>query len=84
MPELNSKCSKCGERDKNINHMVSKCRKLVQKEYKTILDRECYALGILQEILIWPYEIVGYAEVIIYLREWDAKNSEAFWFPMDW
>ena len=33
--QLNSKCRLCGNRDETINHIISKCRKLAQKEYKT-------------------------------------------------
>ena len=34
--QQNSKCRLCGDRDETINHMISKCRKLAQKEYKVI------------------------------------------------
>ena len=30
-----SKCRLCGDRDENINHIISECSKLAQKEYKT-------------------------------------------------
>ena len=33
--QQNSKCRLCGERDENINHIISECSKLAQKEYKT-------------------------------------------------
>ena len=33
--QLISKCRLCGDRDETINHMISECRKLAQKEYKT-------------------------------------------------
>ena len=33
--QQNSKCSICGDRDKTINHIISECSKLAQKEYKT-------------------------------------------------
>ena len=36
--QQNSKCSQCGDRDETINHIISKCRKLAQKEYKTRHD----------------------------------------------
>ena len=32
--QQNSKCSLCGDRDETINHIISKCSKLAQKEYK--------------------------------------------------
>ena len=28
----------CGERDKTVNHIISECSKLAQKEFKTIQD----------------------------------------------
>ena len=33
-----SKWSLCGDRDETINHIISECSKLVQKEYKSRLD----------------------------------------------
>ena len=33
--QQNSKCRFCGHRDKTINHIISECNKLAQKEYKT-------------------------------------------------
>ena len=37
--QQNSKCRLCGDRDKTINHIISECSKLAQKEYKTRQDR---------------------------------------------
>ena len=34
MPQ-NCRCRLCGDRDEMINHIISKCSKLAQKEYKT-------------------------------------------------
>ena len=36
--QQNSKCWLCGDRDETINHIVSECSKLTQKEYKTRHD----------------------------------------------
>ena len=36
--QQNSKCSLCGDRDETINHIISECSKLAQKEYKTRHD----------------------------------------------
>ena len=36
--QQNSKCSLCGDRDETINYIISECRKLAQKEYKTRHD----------------------------------------------
>ena len=36
--QQNSKCRLCGDRDENINHIISECNKLAQKEYKTRHD----------------------------------------------
>ena len=33
--QQNSKCRLCGDRVETINHIISECSKLVQKEYKT-------------------------------------------------
>ena len=37
-PQQNSKCRLFGNRDEIINHIISECSKLVQKEYKTRHD----------------------------------------------
>ena len=34
----NSKCKLCGDRDETINHKISECNKLAQKEYKARHD----------------------------------------------
>ena len=34
----NSRCRLCGDGDKTINHIISECSKLAQKEYKTKHD----------------------------------------------
>ena len=36
--QQNSSCRLCGERDETINHIISECSKLAQKEYKTMQD----------------------------------------------
>ena len=33
--QQNSRCRLCGDRDEMINHIISECSKLIQKEYKT-------------------------------------------------
>ena len=37
-PQQNSKCRLCGYRDETINHIISECSKLAQKEYKARHD----------------------------------------------
>ena len=36
--QQNSKCRLCGDRDETINHIISECSKLTQKEYKARHD----------------------------------------------
>ena len=36
--QQNSKCRLCGDRDETINHVISECSKLAQKEYKARHD----------------------------------------------
>ena len=36
--QQDSKCRLCGDRDETINHIISECSKLAQKEYKTKHD----------------------------------------------
>ena len=38
MSQQNIKCRLCDERDETINHIISKCSKLAQNEYKTRHD----------------------------------------------
>ena len=38
MRQQNSRYRLCGDRDEMINHILSKCSKLAQKEYKTRHD----------------------------------------------
>ena len=50
--QQNSKCRLCDDRDKIINHKISECSKLAQKEYNTRprLGRQGDPLGDVQEI----------------------------------
>ena len=36
--QQNGKCRLCGDSDETINHIISECSKLAQKEYKTTHD----------------------------------------------
>ena len=36
--QQNSKCRRCGDRDETINHIISECSKLAQREYKARHD----------------------------------------------
>ena len=36
--QQNSKCSLCGDKVERVNHMISECYKLTQKEYKSRHD----------------------------------------------
>ena len=36
--QQNNKCRLCGDRDETINHIISECSKLAQKEYKIRYD----------------------------------------------
>ena len=39
--QQNSKCRQCSDRDETINHIISECNKLAQKEYKARHDWIC-------------------------------------------
>ena len=41
MTQQNSKCRLCGDKNKTINHIISECSKLTQKEYRTRHDWVC-------------------------------------------
>ena len=36
--QQNSKCRLCGDRDETLNHIISECSKLAQREYKARHD----------------------------------------------
>ena len=36
--QQNNKCRLCGDRDETINHIISECSKLAQREYRARLD----------------------------------------------
>ena len=44
---FNSKCRWCGDRDEIINHIISECSKLAQKEY------------IIRRVQVWKGIILG-------------------------
>ena len=48
--QQNSKCRLRSDRDETINHIISKCSKLAQKEYKTRLGGLSDPLENVQEI----------------------------------
>ena len=58
-----SKCRLCGDRDETINHIISECSKLTQKEYKAWLGGQDDPLVDVQEIEIWSYEQMVYAQL---------------------
>ena len=78
--QQNSKCTLCGDRDEIINHIISEWSKLTQREYKTRHDSggEGDSLGIVQEIEIWPYYEMVYAQIRIRPGEWDTQDSLGF------
>ena len=55
----NSKCKLCGDRDKTINYIISECRKLAQKEYKTKHDLggQGDPRGYVQEQMVYAQDI---------------------------
>ena len=69
--QQNSKCGLCGDRDETINHIISECIKLAQKEYKTWQDWMGIGdpLGDVQEIEIYLYEQMVYAQPSICPRK---------------
>ena len=70
--QQNSKWRLCGDWDEAVNYIISKCSKLEQKEYKTWLGGKGDSVGIMQEIKIWSYNQMVYAQARICIREWDA------------
>ena len=62
--QQNRKCRLCGDKDDTINHIISKCSKLAQKEYKTRHNwvGKNDPLGTVQEIVIKPYKQMLYVQ----------------------
>ena len=72
--QQNSKCRLCGDRGETINHIISECSKLAQKEYKTRHD----LVGIAQEIQIWPYERMVHAQPSSCPGQWRTSTPMGF------
>ena len=64
------------DRDETINHIISKCDKLLQKEYKT---RHDWVGIVIQEGEIWPYEQMVCAQTRIRLEKLNTHTSLLFW-----
>ena len=71
--QQNSKCTLCGGKDETINHIISECSKLAQMEDRTGYDWVGrWYVGIVQEIKIWPYNQMVYAQTKIRRAERDT------------
>ena len=62
--QQNSRCWLCGKRNEMINHTISKCSRLAQKEYKTRYDwvGKVIHLELWKKVEIWPYEQMVYTQ----------------------
>ena len=70
--QQNSKCRLCGDRDETINHIISECCKLAQKEYKT---RHNWVGKVIHWEMcrkIQPYKQMVYAQPGTCPRKWLA------------
>ena len=77
----NSNCRICGDIDEKINHILSECRKLAQKEYKTWHDW-VGKVGIMQKKLIVTIGTSGTYTTRICPEEWDTQTSRHFLDPL--
>ena len=68
-----SKCRLFGDWDETINHIISECSKLAQKEYKTRHD------WVGNKVPIWPYEQMVYAQPSTCPRKWHAQTPMGLW-----
>ena len=75
----------CRERDETVNHIISECSKLAQKEHKSRQD--WVGKGIQWELClkieIWPNYRMVYVQDRIRPRAWDALNSLRFEIQTD-
>ena len=62
--QKNSKCRLCGDRDETINHIISECSKLAQKEYKARHDwvGKVIHWEMCKKFQIWPCQQMVYAQ----------------------
>ena len=74
--QQNRKCRLCGDRDEIINHIISECSKIAQKEYKTRhnwMDKGIH-WEMCKEIEIWPYEQMVYIQPNSCPGEWHTNK----------
>ena len=68
--EVSEKCRMCGERDESITHLIAKCKKLAQKEYKQRHDNIarivhlelCQKFGLVGEVKWYNHKPAGAVE----------------------
>ena len=79
--QQNSKRRSCGDRDETINHIISECSKLAQKEHKTRheLGGQDDPLGNVQGIEIWPCQQMLYAQPNTYPWKWHTQTPMGLW-----
>ena len=70
--QQNSKCRLFSDKDERVNHRISEYSKLVQNEYEVWLGGKGIPLGIVQEIEIWSYYQMVYAQTKIHPEECDT------------
>ena len=59
-----------------INHLISECKDSIRQD---TTGRSRQSLGIVQEIEIWPYKQMVYAQPRIHPRKWVAQKFLWFW-----
>ena len=86
--QQNSKCRLYGDRDKTINHIISECSKLAQKEYKTrhdwvgkVIHWEMYKKFKFDHMNKWYMHNLLYSHILSHKRE-EESLGETCWYML--
>ena len=71
--------SKCGYRDEMINHIISKCKKVEQREYKSEQVRVVIHLELCKKSN-FDHANKWYVHIPESVQEREAQNSLGFWY----
>ena len=74
--QKNSKWNLSGDRNEEVNRIISECSKLTQQEY---MCRRSWLGNMIHWELWKTLKFVILTQIRMYPRKWDPKNSSGFW-----
>ena len=77
--QQNSKCRLCGDRDETINHIISECSKLAQKEYEARHDWVGKVIHC-KKFQFDHTNIMVYAQLSTCPRKWHSQTHVGLWY----